>query len=106
MTERVSANEAFRLMREAGYVYLDVRSVPEFEANHPDGAYNVPLREPSPGGMIDNVEFVHIVSLVFAKSTKMIVGCAAGVRSLRACELLEQAGFAAVIDQRAGTDGV
>ena len=37
-----------------GYVYLDVRSVPEFEAGHPRGAYNVPLlhmraaRRPSP----------------------------------------------------------
>jgi rhodanese-related sulfurtransferase len=33
--KRVSAEEARRLMEEQGYVYVDVRSVPEFEAGAP-----------------------------------------------------------------------
>ena len=35
---RVSPEEARDLMDKEGYAYLDVRSVPEFEAGHPTGA--------------------------------------------------------------------
>jgi rhodanese-related sulfurtransferase len=42
---------------------------------------------------------------LFAKDAKIVVGCATGVRSLRAAELLFSAGFAEVVDQRAGMEG-
>ena len=38
--KRVSPQEADRLLREAGYVYVDVRSIPEFDAGHPTGAFS------------------------------------------------------------------
>ena len=43
MSKRVSPQEARDLMEKDGYVYVDVRSIPEFDAGHPAGAYNVPL---------------------------------------------------------------
>jgi rhodanese-related sulfurtransferase len=104
--QRVSAAEAFALMTSDGYVYVDVRSVPEFDAEHPKDAYNVPLREPVLGGLADNPDFVSVMQRLFQPGAKLVLGCAAGVRSLRACELLEEAGFTCVVDQRAGLDGV
>src|SRR4051812_43377222 len=98
---RVSPAEAFELMQQ-GYVYLDVRSVPEFEQGHPAGAYNVPLCFLTPEGMRDNAAFVVLVSACFERSQKLVLGCHSGTRSLRAAELLQAAGYEHVIEQRAG----
>lgn len=100
---RVSAREAHELVAQHGYVYLDVRSVPEFLGGHPRGAYNVPLLLSE---AVPNQRFVHEVEQALGKQQKLIVTCASGVRSLRAQELLYEAGFLDVIDQRAGMDGV
>ena len=42
MVKRVTPTEAAALVNE-GWIYLDVRSIPEFELGHPAGAVNVPL---------------------------------------------------------------
>ena len=45
----VSPQEACDLLtREEGYVYLDVRSTPEFSEGHPQGALNIPLHHAQP----------------------------------------------------------
>ena len=41
--KHVDVKEAYRLQGEEGYAYIDVRSIPEYEAGHPAGAHNVPL---------------------------------------------------------------
>lgn len=105
MVERISPAEAKRRMDEEGYVYLDVRSVPEFEQGHPNDAYNIPIMHLRPGGMEPNPDFVAAVSKVFATDTKIVVGCKSGGRSLRAAEMLAAAGFTAICDQRAGYGG-
>ena len=46
--KRISPAEAQALVAE-GWVYLDVRSEPEFAAGHPVGAHNVPLQHVGPG---------------------------------------------------------
>jgi rhodanese-related sulfurtransferase len=102
---RVSAREAHALCGQ-GYSYLDVRSVAEFDAGHPEGAYNVPLSEPAPEGMRDNPEFARQVEALFAREAPLVVGCASGVRSLRAARLLVERGFTQVVEQRAGMEGV
>lgn len=95
------------LVSEQGYVYLDVRAVPEFDTGHPPGAYNVPLLSPRPGGGMDeNVRFADEVRAALPADAKLVVGCASGVRSQRASALLQAAGFRDVIEQRAGVDGV
>lgn len=103
---RVSPSEAEALLRTENYVYVDVRSVPEFEAGHPAGAYNVPLLHAGPGGMQPNPDFLRVLSGRFPKDAKLVVGCQAGARSLRAAELLAAEGFEHVVDQRAGWGGV
>ncbi len=103
--KRVSPNEADRLVKEEGYVYLDVRSIPEFDAGHPAGAYNIPLLHQTPTGMRPNGEFMPVVKAVFPKDTKLVIGCRSGNRSLRAAEALSSAGYPNVVDQRAGFGG-
>lgn len=103
--KRVSPSEAMRLMGEEGYVYLDVRSEPEFSAGHPAGAHNLPLMEAGARGLTPNPHFLTVAEAVFARETKIIVGCRSGQRSLRAAEMLIASGFVEVIDQRAGYDG-
>lgn len=103
--KRVSPREADALIKEDGYVYLDVRSIPEFDAGHAAGAYNIPLLHATPSGMRPNGDFMSVVLAVFPKDTKLVIGCRSGNRSLRAAEALMGAGFANVVDQRAGHSG-
>jgi rhodanese-related sulfurtransferase len=103
--KRVSPEEARALMDEQGYVYVDVRSVPEFEAGHPAGAYNVPIAHAGPGGMTPNPDFLAVMEKTFPRDARLVIGCKSGGRSARAAGMLEQAGFTSVVDQRAGFDG-
>lgn len=100
--KRVSPAEAKRLVDEEGFVYVDVRSVPEFEAEHPQGAYNVPLMHAGPGGMTGNADFGKVMATTFPKDAKIVLGCKGGNRSLRALQMLAQQGFTHLVDQRAG----
>jgi rhodanese-related sulfurtransferase len=103
--KRVAPEEARDLMDAQGYVYLDVRSVPEFDAGHPTGAYNVPLMHMGPAGMAPNSEFLAVVQKSFPKDAKLVVGCKAGGRSARAAAMLEESGYTDLVDQRAGYEG-
>jgi rhodanese-related sulfurtransferase len=103
--KRVSPEEAQELLRSQGYVYVDVRSVPEFEAGHPEGAYNVPLLHMGRQGMSPNRDFLDVMQRRFAKDAKLVLGCRSGGRSLQAAQLLASTGFTDVVDQRAGFEG-
>ena len=92
---RIPPNEAHAKMTNDGYVYVDVRTPEEFFEGRPAGSINIPLDD----------QFVSNVSGRFAKDAKIIVGCKAGGRSLRAAKALTDAGFTNILDQRAGFDG-
>jgi len=79
----------------AGATYLDVRSIPEFQQGHPQGAFNVPLLhlDPETGQMRPNPEFLAVVKANFPRQAPMVVGCKMGGRSQQACEILASAGF-------------
>jgi rhodanese-related sulfurtransferase len=100
----VTPEEAAQLQRQ-GHVYVDVRSEPEFEAGHPEGALNVPLLEAGPVGLVPNPEFLSVVANAFGKDEPLVLGCKAGGRSRKAAELLVQAGFTQIYDQSAGFEG-
>lgn len=100
----VSPEEASQLLAE-GYVYVDVRSEPEFEAGHVPGALNVPLLHQGPGGLSANPEFLSVMRQSFGTDEKLIVGCKAGGRSKKAADQLVQAGFNVLCDMSAGWDG-
>src|SRR5687767_8384084 len=103
--KRVSPEEAKRLIDEDGYTYLDVRTEAEFAAGRPVGAKLVPFMFAGAAGMTPNPDFVKSVEAQFPKDTKLVVGCKAGGRSIKAATALVAAGFTNVIDQRAGFDG-
>lgn len=101
---RITPQEAKTLMDE-GYVYVDVRSIPEFEKGHPAGSYNVPLLHAGPAGMSPNPEFTAVMEKAFPKETKLIVGCKMGGRSAQASQLLASMGYGQVVDQMGGFEG-
>jgi rhodanese-related sulfurtransferase len=104
MPKRVLPKEAAALLTE-GWVYLDVRSIPEFEEGHPAGAANVPLLHLQNGRMTPNADFQRVVEASFPKDAKIVVGCKAGGRSLQAATLMESAGYSSVVDMRGGFHG-
>jgi rhodanese-related sulfurtransferase len=106
MTRRVSPQEALALVQNEGYVYVDVRSVQEYEGGHPAGSYNVPLMHASPAGMQPNADFLAVMEKTFPKDAKLLLGCMAGNRSMRAIAALQAAGYTDTVDQRAGWGGV
>lgn len=103
--KRISPAEAAKLISDEGYVLVDVRSVPEFEAGHPAGAYNVPLNHAGANGMTPNPDFLRVMEATFPKDRKLVVACKAGGRSMKAATMLIQAGYSDVVDQRAGWSG-
>ncbi len=107
--EQITPREAkTRLDAGPGTVYLDVRTTQEFAAGHAPGAVNVPvaLMDPARGGMAPNPGFLAAVQSRFGPDQKLVVGCAAGGRSQRACEILQHSGFTALSNIRGGFSGM
>jgi len=96
-----------RQQQSGGAVYLDVRSIPEFEQGHPAGAVNVPLLhlDPATGQMRPNPDFLPVVRANFPPETQMVVGCKMGGRSQQACEILSSAGYHDVANVLGGFSG-
>ena len=87
-------------------LYLDVRTEAEFAAGHPEGAINIPVVFiKGPGQMQLNPDFVEIAEKVIPRDRKLVVGCMAGGRSQRACEMLEEAGYTDLTNVRGGFGG-
>lgn len=105
--KELNAQEAYDLMQaDPEYIYLDVRSVPEFEAGHPPQAINIPIMHFSPGaGMSPNQDFAAVVEAALAIDAKLVVGCKSGGRSARACEVMTQMGYTNVANVRGGFVG-
>ncbi|MEE9217742.1 MAG: rhodanese-like domain-containing protein [Acidobacteriota bacterium] len=88
-------------------VYLDVRSIDEFDRGHVPGALNIPLLHLAPGTrqMVPNADFLPVVEAVLAKDARVICGCAAGGRSSQAAQILLQAGYTDVQNMEGGFSG-
>ena len=95
------------LRKHPDAVYLDVRTEAEFEAGHPAGARNVPIMffDPGTGRPVANPDFLSVVERNLPRMTKLVVGCQAGGRSQRACEVLAAAGYGDVANVRGGFGG-
>jgi rhodanese-related sulfurtransferase len=106
--KELSPQEAYDLMQgDSEIIYLDVRSVPEFEAGHAAGAINIPILHFNPGmGMSPNEDFPAVVEANLPKDAKLVVGCKTGMRSARACEILGQMGYANAANVRGGFVGM
>ncbi len=96
-----------QLAARDGAVWIDVRTVPEFEAGHPEGSVNVPwaVLDPSTGGMAHNPDFLPTMQKHYAADTCLYMSCQAGVRSMNACEELAGAGYTALTNVEGGWGG-
>src|SRR5581483_1780401 len=105
--KEISPQEAYELMQhDPEIIYLDVRSVPEFEAGHAPGAINIPLLHFTQGvGMSPNEDFVAVVEANLPKDARLIVGCKAGGRSANTCQIMSQMGYKDVTNMRGGFMG-
>jgi rhodanese-related sulfurtransferase len=61
---------------------------------HVPGAYNVPLQRVEGDRLVDNPEFVGVVTKLFRTTDPLLIGCRSGGRSHVALERLRQEGFA------------
>lgn len=92
--------------RDAGAVYLDVRTELEFAAGHPSGAYNVPaFFFDAAHRAVANPRFVAVVEANLARDQTILVGCQSGVRSQHAAQALAARGFADVRNVQGGFGG-
>ena len=105
---QVSSEEALEKVTRHGFTFVDVRTEAEFADGHPAGAFNVPFMLPSGASatMSPNPDFLRVMRERFAPDAKLVLGCRSGQRSLRAARALAEAGFTAVVNQRAGWAGV
>lgn len=91
---------------DEGWVYLDVRTEPEFGAGHAVGAFNVPMFVRGPSGrMAPNPDFLAVVKKNFPADARFVVGCATGMRSQHACEALVAAGYSEPLNLSSGFQG-
>jgi rhodanese-related sulfurtransferase len=105
--KEVDPKEAYdKMQKDPEYIYLDVRSIPEYEQGHATGAINIPIMHFQPGmGMMPNEDFVKVAEANLPKNAKLVVGCKMGGRSARACEILMQMGYTDVTNIRGGFGG-
>ena len=99
--------DAARLIKEEGYAYVDVRSIPEFADGHPDPSVNIPIMhaDPASGQMMPNTDFLQVMEALYPKESKLVMGCRSGQRSARAADVLLQAGYTTVVNMRCGFGG-
>src|SRR5213079_686795 len=104
MAKRVSPPEAAALLQQE-WRYVDVRSIPEFDDGHPQGAANIPLLHAQGGRMVPNPDFQRVVEANYARDVRLVIGCRSGSRSAQASALREAAGYAQVVDMAGGRGG-
>ena len=106
--DRMPEAVAEAMQADASAVYLDVRTVAEFEAGHVPGALNIPIlmKDPVTGAMTPNPEFLAVVTAVVPMTSRVFCGCASGPRSRHAAMLLQQHGYEDVFNVHAGFNGV
>ena len=89
---KVSTLQATQLINAGKAVVIDVRDPKDFAAGHLRDARNIPLKEL--GNRIGELEKF--------KTKSVIVTCATGVTSSRACAQLKKAGFAEAFSLNGG----
>jgi rhodanese-related sulfurtransferase len=104
---QVDVRQAHDLLLNDEYTYVDVRSVTEYRIGHPSGAVNVPLLHYDEQLCVKrpNPQFLAVMQANFPKDAKLLIGCQAGLRSLKAAQLLQAAGYTNVANVRGGFGG-
>jgi rhodanese-related sulfurtransferase len=94
-TKNVDVEQFDKLRQNKANVILDVRTEREFNAGHIPGATLVDVNSPNFNDKTAKLD----------KSKTYLVHCASGVRSAKACQKLEAAGFTNIVHLPAGFQG-
>jgi len=104
--KQIAAAEAKDLLDETdGAVYLDVRTVEEFAAGHPEGALNVPIVFLGDRGPTANPDFLAVVERSIPREKTIFCGCKTGGRSKMAATALLGAGYENIVNVAGGFSG-
>ena len=104
--QEINPTQAKELLdSDQDYVYIDVRSEPEFENGHPAGSVNIPIAHRAQDGMVPNPDFLTVVQAHHERDSKLLLGCQMGGRSGRAAEALVAAGYTDVANVMGGYGG-
>ena len=105
--KQLEPGEAKAAMDEAeNSIYLDVRTEMEFAQGHPEGAINIPIAVPGPGGMVPNPDFLNIVQKTLSdKEQPIFCGCQSGMRSQMAADLMARLGYSNLANVQGGFGG-
>jgi rhodanese-related sulfurtransferase len=87
------------------HVFLDVRTVAEFDAGHPAGSINIPWALKGVMGMSPNPDFLKTVQKHVPKDARIFVSCKMGGRSMHACNAMAGAGYVDLINIDGGFGG-
>src|SRR6516162_858521 len=105
--KQVEPPQAYEILQgNPAAIYVDVRTEEEFAQGHPTAAINIPVVFLKPGvAPQPNYSFLVVAQKILPQDKKLVVGCMAGGRSQRACEILEQAGYSDLTNVRGGFGG-
>lgn len=105
--QQINPEQAKKILDEnSEALYVDVRSVREFEQGHAEGAINIPLLDHNEDGqMLPNPDFLAVMEAQVPKDKVLIVACQAGGRSQKACEQLEMKGYQNLSNMMGGFGG-
>ncbi len=89
------------------HIFLDVRTVEEFEAGHPAGTLNIPvfIKDAATGKKIKNTKFLDIVLVNVPKYANVIIGCRSGKRSIIAANMMHAVGYLHISNMLGGFSG-
>ncbi|ORU90098.1 MAG: sulfurtransferase [Cycloclasticus sp. symbiont of Poecilosclerida sp. M] len=89
---------------ETGALLIDVRTKMEYTfVGHPIGALHIPIQESPAWETLDN--FIDNVTQATGKNVPLVLMCRSGVRSMKAAEILAQAGFQNLYNMEEGFEG-
>lgn len=91
---QISPSDATLMINRSNPVVIDVRSAAEFSSGHIQGAINIPR---------ENIKD-RLSEIEKWKGRSLIVLCASGVRSSRACAEFRKQGFSEVFELRGGVN--
>jgi rhodanese-related sulfurtransferase len=100
-----SAHEAMK--NESDFVFVDVRTIEEYEQGHPKNSINIPwaVIDPRSGQMAQNPDFLATVQKNVKPATRIFASCQSGIRSMNACRDLEGVGYESLVNVDAGFGG-
>jgi rhodanese-related sulfurtransferase len=88
----VGVDEFDKLRSDKGNIVLDVRTPREFATSHIPGAINIDYNAPDFAQKVNELD----------KSKTYLVHCAGGVRSAKACQIMDKGAFAHLVNLEPG----